>query len=148
MNFWSEVPRASIFKHRPEPRHLSRTFSQVRIATTCCMHAIAFTQPSSCDCNVRIHAVAFGLSSIHATCFKPMHSLSSTSTSSYSLSCCCGAALMPQHSEDVVLKMQKDPRDGGSALRFATVAVTYATLSTCRRLQSSPGHEPSFFLYF
>ena len=68
----------------------------------------ALTQPSSRDCDVRIHAVAFDLSSIHATFFKPLHSLSRTSTLSYLRR--CGAALMPQHTEDIMRKKQKDPR--------------------------------------
>ena len=83
-------------------------------ATTCCMHATEFGQHLinhlPLDCNVCIHSVAFDLSSIHATSFKPLHPLSRIRTSSYSRR--HGAALMPQHPEDVIRKKPKDPRDG------------------------------------
>ena len=55
------------------------------------IHA-SLTQPSSRDCNVRIHAVAFDLSSIHAASFKPLNPLSRASTSSYSRRCTNAAA--------------------------------------------------------
>ena len=57
-------------------------------------HLLNFTpsQPTSRDCNVRIHAVAFDLRGIHAASFKPLHPLSRTSTSSYLRHCNPAAA--------------------------------------------------------
>ena len=69
----------------------------------------ALSQPSSRDCNVRIHAVTFDLS-IHATSFKLLRPLSRNLTSPYS--CHSGAALMQQHPEDLVRKKPQDPLDG------------------------------------
>ena len=98
MNFWTEVTRASISKYRPEPRHSWRTFCN-HMLYACHQICTALTQPSSLNCNVCIHAVEFDLSSIHATSFKPLHPLSSTSTSSYSRrSSAQGAALIQQAS--------------------------------------------------
>ena len=45
---------------------------------SCNQISSAFTQPSSRDCNVCIHAVAYDLSNIHATSFKPLHPLRCT----------------------------------------------------------------------
>ena len=97
MNFWIEVPRASMYKHRGENR--ASTLLQVSEGH-CCNHMryarhqirAACTQPSSRNCNVRIHAVAFDLSSIHEASFKPLPPLSRTSTSSYSRRCTDAAA--------------------------------------------------------
>ena len=86
----------------------------------------ALTQPSSRNCNVHIHAVAFDLSSIYAT-------LSSHCTHSVApaLRHAHAAAALPQHPEDVMrkkLRIHEIEKQWGSALRFETVAVTYAIL--------------------
>ena len=113
-------------------------------ATEFAPHLLITTQPSLRDCNFRIHAVAFDLSSIHAASFKPLHPLSSTRTSLYSRRCIDATAA--QHPEDVVRKIPKDSREGVTVrvcIEIETVAVTYATLCTCRRLQLNkmPGHN-------
>ena len=68
------------------------------------------TQPSLLNCNVRIQAVAFDVSSIHAASFKPLHPLNCTSVSLYSRRCIDAAAA--QHPEEVMQKKPKDPQEG------------------------------------
>ena len=86
MNYWIEVPKASIFKHLQGPQHSWEHFcNHMRFARP--QISTAFTQPRPQDCKFCIYAVVFNLCCIYAASFKPLHPLRCTHTSSHSLSC-------------------------------------------------------------
>ena len=82
IGFWTEVPRASIFKHSScqEPRHSWKIFSQLHAVCALPPYPRSIHSTTSADCTVCSHAVAFTLRSIHAASFKPLHRLSCTHT--------------------------------------------------------------------
>ena len=123
------------------------TFVKNIFATTCgnAHHWIcaALTQPSLLDCNVRMYAVAFVVGSIHAASFKPQH----PHTVAPALRYTHASALMPQRRSTRKTLCERSWRTHenesrwGFVLRFETVAVTYATLCACRKLNKMPGHN-------
>ena len=95
----------------------------------------ALTQPSSRNCNVHIHADAFNLSSIHATLSS--HCTSHQHPFILTLPRRCNDAAAP--GRRYAKEAKEIEKQCGSALRFETLAVTYATLWL--QPNKMPGHD-------
>ena len=121
--FLNRVPRASIFKHSPEPRHSWRTFSQPHVVCTPpnsrCTYSTIFARLQNLQCRIPsscylFQATAPTRSHPHLVILLPPR--------------LCTDAAAPGHQEDVMRKKPKDLLDG------VTVRVSIEIWDSCSDL--------------